>query len=63
MKKIIILMAAVFTLSACGEKNYSVDDFLKDKDLMHKIIAKCKSGELNAESTNCSNAIRASRLG
>jgi len=63
MKKIIILMAAVFTLSACGEKNYSVDDFLKDKDLMHKIIAKCRSGELDANSSNCSHAFRASNLG
>ncbi|WP_369127834.1 EexN family lipoprotein [Rosenbergiella nectarea] len=41
MKKIIILMTAVFTLSACCEKNYSIDDILKDEDLMHKIIAKC----------------------
>lgn len=63
MKKMIVLLAATLTLSACGDKTYSVQDFLKDKNLMNEMIKKCRSGELHAESTNCTNAIRASRLG
>lgn len=63
MKKIIILLLATFTLSACEDKTYSVDDFLKDKNLMNETIKKCRSGELNANSTNCSHAFRASNLG
>jgi len=39
-------------------KNYSVDDFLRDKDLLHKIIAKCRSGKLYEISDNCSHALR-----
>lgn len=63
MKKLILILTAALTLSACGEKNYSVEDFVKDKDLMKSTIAKCRSGELNANSTNCSHAFRASHLG
>lgn len=58
MKKIIILMAAVFSLSAC-DKNYTVSDFRADKELMNKYVAKCNNGELDANSLVCSNAYKA----
>ncbi|MBT0721819.1 MULTISPECIES: EexN family lipoprotein [Rosenbergiella] len=57
MKKIIILMAAVFALSAC-DKTYTVSDFRADKDLMRKYVAKCNNGELDANSLVCSNAYK-----
>lgn len=54
MKKIIILLAAVFALSAC-DKTYTVSDFKSDPKLRKEYHDKCINGELNTESQNCTN--------
>jgi len=62
MKKIIILMAAVFALSAC-DKTYTVKDFQADKELRLKYLEKCRNGEIDGENLNCRNADMAASLG
>lgn len=54
MKKIIILMAAVFALSAC-DKTYTVSEFKANPDLKKEYHDKCVNGELDSESQNCTN--------
>ncbi|MDG6896499.1 hypothetical protein A6A19_00365 [Actinobacillus delphinicola] len=59
MKKIIFVLASVLVLSACGEKNYTVDELVKDPQLLKKIDAKCRNGELDRNGQTCDNATHA----
>ena len=56
MKKY-LLLGLILLLSACGEKEYTVDELYNDNDLREKIIAKCKENAQAKSSTNCQNAV------
>lgn len=53
--KLILSITTLFLLSACGDKNHSVDDFIKNSDLRSKYQEKCK----NNDSFNCENVLSA----
>ena len=60
MKKLLLVLAGAVLLTACGDKQYTVDEFVKNKELRTEIIKKCKNGELDREKDlNCKNASRA----
>jgi len=61
MKKVIILMAAVFALSACYEEPKSIDYYSKHTDKAKSVLDKCdKNGD---DSVNCYHANRGYRAG
>ena len=53
-----IFIFSVFLVSAC-EKNYTVEDFLKDNSLRNEYVKKCNNGELLKDNQNCINALKA----
>ncbi len=68
MKRIILgSLASIMVLSftACDdkkvviEKNYTVEDFTKDKKLRMEYFKKCKKGELHPDNLNCINVKKA----
>lgn len=61
MKKITFILLSVFLLSACNEKTYTVDEFMKDDNLRKSFVAKCSNGELHRENLNCLNSRKAER--
>lgn len=61
MKKIIFIFLSIFLLSACNEKTYTVDEFMKDDNLRKSFVAKCDNGELHREDLNCLNSKKADR--
>lgn len=51
--KIILLITTAVLLSACGEKNHTVDDFIKNDNLRIEFQKKCKG----RDSLNCHNVL------
>ncbi|MCK3657679.1 hypothetical protein A4G18_02875 [Pasteurellaceae bacterium Pebbles2] len=46
MKKIILIAFCSLMLSACGEKQYTVYDYLQDKPKLDKDLNDCISGKI-----------------
>ncbi|WP_392563302.1 EexN family lipoprotein [Orbus wheelerorum] len=61
MKKLMIisLIAASLLLAACGEKSYTVEEFVANKTLLDEYRNKCKNGEISGDSLNCQNSFKA----
>lgn len=58
MKRLALLIISV-TLIACSEKDYTVDEFLKNDELRSEWLKKCDNGEVRPELLNCINAKKA----
>lgn len=43
-------------LAACGDKTYTVDEFVKDPAVRDQFLTKCHNGELHPDNINCINA-------
>lgn len=61
MKKSYLFLFSLFFISACNEKTYTVDEFMKDDNLRKSFVAKCENGELHREDLNCLNSRKADR--
>ena len=59
MKKYLLALFAIISLSACSEKTYTVKEFMQDEALRDQFIAKCENGELRPEDMNCINSRQA----
>lgn len=57
--KIILLIAGILFISACGEKEHSVDEFLKNESIRTEFQKKCKNGMHQKTSSNCNNVASA----
>ncbi|WP_404810979.1 EexN family lipoprotein [Actinobacillus pleuropneumoniae] len=59
--KLMLLAFSSFFAVACGEKSYTVDEFMKDETLLNTYKQKCNNGELKPDSLNCLNRAEASK--
>lgn len=59
MKRVYLLFFSLFFISACNEKTYTIDEFMKDDDLRKSFVVKCDNGELHREDLNCLNSKKA----
>ena len=59
MKKIALLIISSLALVACNEKEYTVDEFMKNDQLRAEWIKKCENGEVRPELLNCINVAKA----
>ena len=58
MKKIIFYLIFIF-ISACGDKTYTVEDFIKNEKLFNDFYQKCENGEFHNQDINCINVKKA----
>lgn len=61
MKKAVLLFFGILFISACNDKTYTVEDFMKDDDLRKSFLSKCDNGELHNQELNCLNSRKAER--
>ncbi|OOF66774.1 EexN family lipoprotein [Rodentibacter sp. Ppn85] len=59
MKKLALLLISGIALVACNEKEYTVDDFMKNDQLRTEWLKKCENGEVRPELLNCINSKKA----
>jgi len=53
----ILILGFVVLLTACSEKNYTIEDFDNNDELRNSFVKKCENGELDYRSLNCVNAL------
>ncbi len=57
-----LVICASILLSACYQKEYSVDDFKSNKQLLSEYISKCQSHKNDSEFLNCQHAYKAENI-
>ncbi|OOF75309.1 EexN family lipoprotein [Rodentibacter caecimuris] len=57
--KNLFFIFSMFLMSACNEKTYTVDNFIKDDKLFNEFYIKCENGVLHEQHINCINVKKA----